>query len=66
MKKIRNIYEKICDFENLYQAYLEARKFTRLTKWVDTGNFLYMSLRKGLLWHCPLKTVWFNGPSTGN
>lgn len=29
MKKIRNIYEKICDFENLYQAYLEARKCKR-------------------------------------
>ncbi|EMT38022.1 Retron-type reverse transcriptase [Thermoanaerobacter thermohydrosulfuricus WC1] len=29
MKKIRNIYEKIYDFENLYQAYLEARKCKR-------------------------------------
>lgn len=29
MKKIRNIYEKIYDFENLYQAYLKARKCKR-------------------------------------
>lgn len=29
MKKFRNIYEKIYDFENLYQAYLEARKCKR-------------------------------------
>jgi retron-type reverse transcriptase len=29
MKRIGNIYEKICDFENLYEAYLEARKNKR-------------------------------------
>lgn len=29
MKRIGNIYEKICSFENLYQAYLEARKCKR-------------------------------------
>ncbi|NNG67359.1 reverse transcriptase/maturase family protein [Caldanaerobacter subterraneus] len=29
MKRIKNMYEKIYDFENLYQAYLEARKNKR-------------------------------------
>lgn len=29
MKRIGNIYQKICSFENLYQAYLEARKCKR-------------------------------------
>lgn len=29
MKRIGNIYGKICSFENLYQAYLEARKNKR-------------------------------------
>ncbi|XJZ25934.1 reverse transcriptase domain-containing protein [Bacillota bacterium Lsc_1132] len=29
MKREGNLYEKICDFENLYQAYLEARRGKR-------------------------------------
>jgi retron-type reverse transcriptase len=29
MKRISNLYSKIYDFENLYEAYLEARKGKR-------------------------------------
>lgn len=32
METLRNIYQKICDFENLYEAYLEARKNKRYRK----------------------------------
>lgn len=29
MKRVKNIYEKICDFDNIYNAYLNARKGKR-------------------------------------
>ena len=37
MKTYKNLYEKICDFENIYSAYLKARKNKRLR--VDVLNF---------------------------
>jgi len=37
MKTHKNLYEKICDFENIYSAYLKARKNKRYR--VDVLNF---------------------------
>lgn len=37
MKTYKNLYEKICDFENIYSAYLKARKNKRYR--VDVLNF---------------------------
>lgn len=54
-KKLKNIYSKIYDFDNLYQAYLLARKNKRyrndVLKFTDNLEENLIQLQNELIWH---------------
>lgn len=54
-KKLKNIYSQIYDFDNLYQAYLNARKTKRyrndVLKFTDNLEENLIQLQNELIWH---------------